>query len=635
MSHLIQPHNKVQISSVSLLIEWSLKCALLFIIILTIVPFSPKMPAPGLDASWSLALNQAVAQGLSFGKEIIFSFGPYSSIYTKAYHPSTDLMMIGGSLYLACSYWLCVVLLMRQTKWRWIMAFATLIFGMIYAKDSLFFSYPLLAGLNCFKILNANNKSFIAGKRFHFLLALLFAPFGLLVLIKVSLMILCLIVAILCFLFFLYNKNLNSALICLLSPMISMSVFWLGAGQAVFNLPYYFINSISLASGFSEAMALDGNNNDIFLYLIASGLILFSIAWQKGISKSSKIFLLCIFFVFLFVSFKTGFTRHFGHSFITGTSILIAALILPFLFKSKITVPVILLSLYTSIYIDGQHTKISLLNNFASTFSPAWYGLKNRLQDPNWVKQNYEVTLKFLHAQSSFPRLSGSADDYSYDQSYLIASGMNWSPRPIFQSYSVFTPKMAEKNKKYLLGDNRPDHLIFKIEPIDERIPSLEDGISWPVLLSHYQPDQLINDFLLLRKKISNQQAHLLSIKKEQHFIGEMVNVPAINQPIFAEIELKPTVWGLLAIWFFKPQQLHVTFELKNGTKKQFRLIANMAKSGFLLSPLIEETAEFGLLYSENTLLNKQVKSFVISTSPGSIKQWHDEYLIHFKRIKL
>lgn len=82
------------------------KLILLIIIICTFVPFSPKMPAPGIDPSWALGLNQAVAQGLAFGKEIIFTLGPYSSLYTKTYHPATDFLMITGCLYLALSYWI-------------------------------------------------------------------------------------------------------------------------------------------------------------------------------------------------------------------------------------------------------------------------------------------------------------------------------------------------------------------------------------------------------------------------------------------------------------------------------------------------------------------------------------------------
>ncbi len=50
------------------------------------VPFYPSMPSSGLDPSWVLDMNQAVSQGFNFGEDIIFTYGPYASIYTKAYH---------------------------------------------------------------------------------------------------------------------------------------------------------------------------------------------------------------------------------------------------------------------------------------------------------------------------------------------------------------------------------------------------------------------------------------------------------------------------------------------------------------------------------------------------------------------
>ncbi len=93
---------------------------LLLTLISTFVPLSPKMPAPGIDPSWALGLNQAVAQGLAFGKEIIFTLGPYSSLYTKAYHPATDLMMIVGCLYLALTYWGCLLFLMKKINGIWL-----------------------------------------------------------------------------------------------------------------------------------------------------------------------------------------------------------------------------------------------------------------------------------------------------------------------------------------------------------------------------------------------------------------------------------------------------------------------------------------------------------------------------------
>lgn len=136
------PHQTTVISNLKIIpltLGWLLKSALLIIIIAVFIPLSPKMPAPGLDASWAVGLNQAVAQGLAFGKDIFFTLGPYSSIYTKFYHPATDFMMVGGSLYLALCYWIAIILLMQGIKWRWSIAFAILLFSMIYARDSLFF----------------------------------------------------------------------------------------------------------------------------------------------------------------------------------------------------------------------------------------------------------------------------------------------------------------------------------------------------------------------------------------------------------------------------------------------------------------------------------------------------------------
>ena len=89
----------------SQLATWIAQVVLLVTLICIFVPFSPVMPTAGFDPSWVFAMNQVVVQGLSFGKDIIFTFGPYSSIYTHIYHPTTDSLMLIGSGYLAISYW--------------------------------------------------------------------------------------------------------------------------------------------------------------------------------------------------------------------------------------------------------------------------------------------------------------------------------------------------------------------------------------------------------------------------------------------------------------------------------------------------------------------------------------------------
>lgn len=612
------------------LIEIFSKLLLLITLISIFVPFAPKMPTSGLDPSWALGLNQAVAQGLAFGKEIIFTLGPYSSIYTKSYHPATDLLMIAGSLYLAIFYWIGLIILMKNKSWYWFLAYCAPLFVMIYARDSLFFSYPLLVGLITFNFFLFENRFSSSNKYSWFFVFLLFTPFGLLALIKSSMLILCLMISFLCFTFFLINKRIILALTSIAAPLVSIILFWICSGQSLFNLPLYFFNTFNIASGFTEAMSSDGNKYEIIIYLINSSLIFTFILLQKHLSINEKIFLLSVFFAFLFLSFKTGFTRHFGHAFIPATSILLTTLFLPLIFKSRLTYLLIFLSLGSWHYIIGHYTQISLCNNFISFYSSVWYGFKSRVQDPFWLNKNFTLTMNFLKDQGAFPILPGTSDIYSYNQSYLISSHNIWSPRPVFQSYSVFTAHLAKDNRNHLNGKHAPDNIIFKIEPIDGRLPSLEDGASWPLLLANYKPLYLANSFLFLRKK---ESLLLLPkrLKKEQHLFGELVKVPKQKQPLFAKVEIKSTFLGKLALIFFKPEKLNIVLHLKNGTTKQYRLIANMANSNFLLSPLIENNTEFLLLYKKNSDLNpKIVKSFIISANQTQSWHWNNNYNIQF-----
>ncbi|KTD01395.1 transmembrane protein [Fluoribacter gormanii] len=604
---------------------------LLLTLISTFVPLSPKMPAPGIDPSWALGLNQAVAQGLAFGKEIIFTLGPYSSLYTKAYHPATDLMMIVGCLYLALTYWGCLLFLMKKNKWYLALIYCVPFLGMIYSRDSLFLSYPLLAGLCSLKIKSLKHK--ITG---HYLLLFafyLFAPFGLLALIKGSMLITCLLMLFLCFIFFLANNENKLALICLVSPSITIIVFWLAAGQSLLTLPDYLTSSLFIASEFTEAMSSDGNMKEVILYLLTCSLIFLTIFLNKQMPVTLKIFLLSVYFIFLFVSFKTGFTRHLGHAFIPGTSVFLATLFLPHIINSWPSYLLIVVSLNAWFSINSQYTNISLRDNFISTYSSAWHGFKNRIQDFSWLEKNFALTMNFIRNQADFPVLQGTTDIYSYDQTYLISSQNIWAPRPIFQSYSVFNPDLAADNSKHLQGKHKPDNIIFKIEPIDQRVPSLEDGASWPLLLTNYQPIHSTNNFLFLRKKKHEHKKNIILLKRESYSLGEQVEIPE-TQLLFAEIELTPNILGALATIVFKPQQLHITMYLNNGATRQYRLVANMAKSTFLLSPLIESTVEFSLLYKNNNELDiKKVKSLVIATNQKNNWHWNNEYTINFKQL--
>src|SRR5580698_7943016 len=88
----------------------------LFLIVTAValfIPLNPRMPSAGLDGSWESAMNEAVAHGMSMGGEIAFTYGPYASVGTRVYSPSTDFRMMAGSSLIGISYCAALLFLMR------------------------------------------------------------------------------------------------------------------------------------------------------------------------------------------------------------------------------------------------------------------------------------------------------------------------------------------------------------------------------------------------------------------------------------------------------------------------------------------------------------------------------------------
>ena len=621
------------------LANWSLWLLSLIAVSVAFMPFSPGIQFGGLDQSWVFALNQAMSQGLAFGKDIIYTFGPYAFVMHRVYHPSTELLMVSGSLYLAFFYWVSFVFLLKDVARFWGWVFCVLIGGLCIEQDVLYYSFPLLIGLASSKLIcflddNGSTKTKLA----KFYVALLFAPIGFLPLIKGNMLAVGgVIVAISTF--FYAKRNWQLAAICVFSPFVSMCIFWIASGQPAAGLLQYLLSLIPIISGYTEAMSVNGNNAELLVYLVASVIILSTILTRTNSISYSKGALFGIYFSYLFFAFKAGFVRHDGHAVVAGLSMMVAAVLLPFVLKNRFVLPAVVFSIISGYYIAQHHINLSaagIASHFKATYSAAWMGIDSRLKGNDKFKYDFDKAVNLLRSQVSFPVLQGTVDIYSYGQSFLMASGNKWSPRPVIQSFVAYTPALAEANKIHLLEKKAPDNIIFKVESLDGRFPSLDDGASWPVLMYKYRPVQMNNGYLFLQKREEvDEMIEPLKLTREKHKFGDSISLPDSSQPIFVQMEIEPTVIGRLASIFYKSSQLIITLENKDGLKSHNRIISGMAKSGFLISPQIENVTEFSLLYGKKGLLDdKKVKSIEVSSSDGTNWLWKDEYWVTFSQIE-
>jgi hypothetical protein len=622
-----------------------LTLALCLTVLTVFVPLNPSIPVRGTDMSWMMAMNQAVAQHLVFGKDIIFTFGPYASIYTKLYHPATDRLMMWGSLFLGLCYFALLLLLGKGQKFYGTLLYGLFLAGFLNSRDTLLLSYPLMVAVLAYRMSLPDDH----GMKLHLAeplaigFVLLLTPLGFLPLVKGSLLPICGMTAVLCCGLFWHAGQKYSAFMAIVIPAISCSLLWAGAGQPVTALPRFFLSTQQIISGYTEAMASAGDPTDWFLYILASVPILLAIVWTARGPRSSRWFLVALYTLFLFTAFKVSFVRHDKwHDVTAGSSILAAALLLMFVLGEKRSLFPLLMAALVWTYINHgsvQAVADDISLDLRVNFEGALLGARMRLTGDR-VKQKYDENIAAIHNEFPIGRMPGTTDIYSYHQSWLLASENTWAPRPVMQSYSAYTPDLAELNRRHLEGEGAPDNILFRVEPINARFPSLEDGLSWPALINGYSSQKLDGQALYLHKRAAGQSP-LPAIEPDlygaRRKFGEEVSLPESDDPLFARIEFTPTMLGRILSALFKPPELYISVRLRDGRVMTYRALSKIMRADFLITPLVNSTEEFALLASGGNkyLAGNQVKSITMSSDDRQGWFWSSSYFLRLRKIDL
>lgn len=619
--------------------QWVLVALVVLTVCCKIIPLSPLMPAEGLDEAWHVAMNQAVAAHMSLGRDIIFTFGPYVFLYTRTYQPLIDHLMIGGAIYLALTYAFALILFLRgagviQMACLWLAIVAPSL------SDDLFYLYPLLVGLVLWSLSDSQTKVPRSSWQLWWLPFVLCFPFGMISLIKGSFMIICLAVAGLSAGFLVVRRLFVSSAAILVALVVSVLFFWKLAGQAPSDLPAYFHSMSEIASGYTDAMSSAGLALEVLAYLVAAALVLLLVVTRTWGSIHGRLFVLGLFGIYLFLALKGGFVRHDGHCLISASAVLLAAAVMVVERRSTVALIGFATVIGAYAYIVHGHTSLkfkTITSEVSAIYSQAWHGMATRLAGDGQLQARYDQAMKVLADAEKLPALNGGTDIYSLGQSYLLASNSPWSPRPVIQSYSVYTPWLAQANRDHLLGEKAPKNIWFKVEPIDGRLPSTEDGASWPLLLGYYKLVDMHGDYLLLSRRDSAAGADPESPASSPiaYRFGRIIPVPRATGPVMAEIHIKPSLIGKFANVLYKRHPLSITVNFENGESRSYRIVAGMVESGFLISPLIEDTKDFGELYGAPDLLaQKRVVSFVIQHVGGKL-EWDSTFTVSFRKLVL
>ncbi|WP_284944815.1 hypothetical protein [Acidisoma cladoniae] len=591
-----------------------------------IIPFAPKQPGVDLDSAWAFAVNAAVSQHLVFGRDLIFAFGPYASVYTLSFHPATYGFAMVASVILAAAMAAGLITLATGRS-LWLAVLLAVLLNLLWLRDPLFFMVPLL-----FVALTAKAvaRTDALPKAMLGVGALLVIALAVLPLVKGTFAAGTLVALGLGGGLLLFGGRWRLVAAGALLFPVAMVAFWLAAQQPLGALPDFFIAQSRFVGGYTQAMALSGPAWQVDVFA-AVAMVVLALNLRPALRAGLPgLVVLLGAAVLLLLALKAGFVRQDTHIAIAAGGLGLIACVLALANGGKAPVLALIIGLAGAGVLDRAAEHIgprAALLRLETTSMSAAQGLRDRLKGGDDLQRNFDATLAGIRAAYPLPPLSGTSDIYSDGQSILLAHHLQWAPRPILQSYSAYTPALAQDDARHLDGAAAPDNVLIKLEPIDNRLPALEDGPSWLALLAGYQPVAMQGDMAILHRRPGPAPATLGTPgPMARHTLGERVSVPP-DMPLWAQIDVQPTLLGRVVGAVFKLPPLNIAVHLRNGGSIDFRYVPGMGRAGFVIAPLVADAGQLVSLVVPKVAAfdDRRVAAFMIE---GDTRFWRRDYAV-------
>ena len=598
--------------------------------LLTILPWAASGYGFNIDQSWAIALHVAFANGFQFGKDFVYTYGPYGFVQIDNFYPETYGYLFTLRLLIAVAVWAGLFKLVRYCV-------ARRSGSVVFLIPILLFFPNITAWMEYFQfivIILPLAIYFYVSKRLSPALVLTIATLALASLIKHTYLLLSVFFVVLITIDELFKLKRIPQVAILYGVFVWL--FWMFARQELTNVPLYLINGLEIVSGFSRAMGVAGNHDEILLYLLGTGLFLLLVALVEWRSRRwwgmlPTLGLAAVFFI----TFKGSFTRHDSHALQAFFNIMPVVLIFTAVLWSQIRqsswrwskikltgtvlwsvgLAILLVMSYTVqaryLYFESGGYVSNALKSMGDKISPAI----NMVTGKTNFEANVELDKERVQKSNLLPPTSGTVDLYPNEIASIFAYDLPYQPRPVFQSFSAYTDKLARLNAEHLTSPDAADSILFDLNPIDGHLASFEDGLSWPELLTRYDITNIEGRYLLLQRSPQPRKYNFAPLDRQKVAVGEWYEVPDNSQPLWAKLDLKPNLWGKLAATALRLPNLYLEIETADGMQVKYRAVGDLLDTGFLISPVLSNRWDFLALAGadwQDRLATQQVTKFRI-----------------------
>jgi len=388
---------------------------------------------------------------------------------------------------------------------------------------------------------------------------------------------------------------------------------WLLAAQSVFNLPIFLSLSLSVVQSYNQALGTEGQafaadlGRMVLLLSIPAVLIrglMSSEAFDGGSNRVQwlrRLALLCWAGLLVLGNWKHGFVRFdAGHAplalgFVPPAMILletIPCISRPALYSARgFAFAAAALSLFILHHVFFGDLATSL----ASPFRVFGMNIAD-VACPFRYRERMKSALAGLKQEVQLPALrsivgTNSVDVFGQFQGDALDNGLNYYPRPSFQSYAASDRRLMALNEAFYLSPAAPDYVLYKPFVLDQKVPALEDAWVLRALLVNYVPVAAERDYNLFRR-LRTEPPQLRQVSDTIIQPGERIPLPLdIASNFWLELDLQPTILGRIEQFIFKPSAVRLeAWDTNRNLLLRRRAPPIMLEAGFLAAPLIIKT---------------------------------------------
>lgn len=602
--------------------------SLIFLLLVVLMYTFPEKPAMNLDASWRMALGKFFLDGLQFGTDVVFTYGPLGFLMGKTYYGSGTLykLMLGWQLVAALG---CATIIMMWGERlqagapRFFFYGFFLLFGATY-EDALHMLIIAIAG---FELLHR------LGQPWKWTSFLLIGAVAVLGNVKFTNLMLGAFVVALVSGHELWHRRFRDAGKLLGTFVGVFLLVWIACRQNPLNLPAYFANSWNVSQGYQLVMGI-ATPPEPFWKAVVTVVVLAVYALVTLFTHADRprtFVRVLLLGGFVYMNWKHGFVRSDGHMIGFFYCALLPIVAFPLLLddgqlrprlRRWALIPIGLLCL-----VGIRDTLPGLIDYGLGIFqTKVWKNIGNAATLPS-LRDTYTDSLAQQRNGLDMPRTRAVIGDspidvMGYDQAAALFNKFNYQPRPVIQSYSVYTRKLAQLNADFYASDRAPEFALVRMSSIDDRLPAMDDSAALYVLAHRYHYVLSEQGYQLWQKNpgpfdlaaIAPKPLAAQTMKIDEPWLIEA----HADQALWVQIDLRPSLLGRLRNFLYKPPMIYLDVQDSSGATSSYRMPAPMGQAGFILNPLIADLAGYVNFASHRP--ERKVRQIKLNVAPQDRK---------------